>query len=329
MCQLQEFELKNSQGTQVKIINLGARLVEFIVPTKKYGQINTILGYDKPEHYLNDSMYHGAIAGQYCNRISNGNFSLDNQAHHLEINEHPNHLHGGENGFHRKYWDVLEHSDCELKMQLKLKDGENGYPGNTTVTLIYQLKADHTLKIYWTAISDKNTVFNITSHSYFNLSGFDEIKNHYLKIPTGFYTPHNEQQIPTGEIKSTVNTPFDLREFTKLDSIINSEHPEIVCHGGFDHNWAFGNANELKLLAELYSYDTELLLQVHSTLPGLQCYTGNQLALSGIHGAHEGVCLEPQYYPDSPNQTNFPKCTLKANQPMTHEINLTFKEITK
>lgn len=327
MSQINEYELQNSKGAKVKVINLGARLTALIIPTKVHGDINTILNYSHAQQYYLDPMFHGAIAGPVCNRIANGEFTLNNKQYKLKSNEGSNVLHSGSTGLHQQFWNVLEYSENAITLQVEQTHCTDGFPGNVIFTLEYTLQNNNTLSINWSATSDQDTPANLTSHSYFNLAGFGDIKSHFLRITADNYTPHNDQQIPTGEISSVDNTIFDLRNFTALSDVLNSGDPEILRWDGLDHNWAYNNDKHLKLQAELYSEETQLLLQVESTLPGMQCYTGNQLGAFGIHGTHEGICLEPQYYPNSVNQENFPNTILKKNTTMSHRINLTFTEV--
>lgn len=326
MSQIQEFQLENSNGAKVKVINLGARLTELIIPTK-HGDINTILAYEHKEQYHLDSMFHGAIIGPICNRIANGKFNLNNIDYQLTPNDGSNVLHSGVKGLHQQLWRSLDHTVNTVTLQIKQKHNENGFPGNVTIELQYTLHENNTLSLGWSVFSDQDTPINLTSHSYFNLSGFGDIKNHFLKINTDEYTPYNDKQIPTGNIESVNNTALDFREFTRLSKVLNGSNPEILRWGGLDHNWVFNECPKLKIQAELYSKETQLLLQVESTLPAMQCYTGNQLAIFGIHGTHEGICLEPQFYPNSVNQDNFPNTILKANQTVTQQVNLIFTEI--
>ncbi len=327
MSQIKEYELQNSKGAKVKVINLGARLISLIIPTKKYGEINTILTYVHAEQYALDPMFHGAIAGPVCNRIAQGKFQLNEQDYQLEQNEGTNLLHSGSMGLHQRFWQVFELSKNSITLQIKQEHCNDGFPGNVTFQLQYTLTENNTLNLHWSASTDQDTPINLTSHSYFNLAGFGDIKNHYIKITADSYTPQDEQQIPTGEVASVTNTVFDLRQFTLLSEILTSNDPEILRWGGLDHNWTYQDNHQLQLQAELYCLDTQLLLKVESTLPAMQCYTGNQLGVFGIHGTHEGICLEPQFYPNSVNQKNFPSTILKKNQTISQQINLIFTEI--
>ncbi len=316
--EIQVFELQNHHGAYATVLNLGARLTSLNIPTPDYGMINTLLGYKNPRGYLTDTMYHGAIVGRYCNRIAHGEIPLGNQRYQLLINDGHHHLHGGPEGFHQKIWRLVEKTSQRLHLQLESEDGEAGYPGKLTVNLYYELDDENQLHINWQAYSDKDTVVSLTNHSYFNLSGCADIYNHYLRIPADHYTPVNSEMIPSGEITPVEGTPYDLRHWTQLGKRLNTDHPGLSELNGFDHNWASGNAGKFQLRAELYSPKTELLLQVFSSLPGLQCYSGNNLTKTGIHTNHQGICLETQYYPDTPNNQNFPSARLKAGESMYH-----------
>ena len=325
MSRIQHFELTNKQGASLHVINLGARITALFMPTERMGPVNTVLGYNEPDGYRTDAAYHGAIVGRYCNRIANGRFSLYDTDYQLAVNDGNNHLHGGPLGLHQKYWDPIKCSDqSTLHLRTQSADGECGYPGNLTIDVYYQLSDDNTVSIRWKMTSDQTTIANVTSHSYFNLAGYGDIRDHYLRIPASHYTPHNAQQIPTGELAPVDGTPFDLRQFRRLQSVIDSKHPDICKHFGLDHNWAGGAAGQLTTLAQLYNPNTALMLTVSATLPGIQCYTGNQLPMHSVHRAHQGICLEPQFYPDTPNNAHFPSCLLHAGDTVSHEIQLAF-----
>ncbi len=329
MSRLKAYEIRNNNGGSARILNLGARIIELNIPTKQHGLINTVLGYDNLARYQQDDMYHGAMIGRCANRIANGQFTLNNQIYLLDKNNQQHHLHGGENGCHQLIWQVEEQTQSDtLILSTQLRQDNDGYPGTLDITVTYRLTDENELKISWTGYCDQDSYFNMTSHSYFNLSGFGDIKQHYLRIPSEDYTPVDHQQIPLGPIMPVRNSPFDLTEFIMLGPVIDSQLPDILEFGGFDHNWAGIETETESLRGELYSPDTQLLMKVYATVPGLQCYTGNQLALSNVHGSHEGVCLEPQYFPDTPNQPEFPSCEIKANQRVSHSMTLKFCQIT-
>ncbi|MFT4519227.1 MAG: aldose 1-epimerase [Halioglobus sp.] len=317
---IQRITLTNANGDSAVILSLGAILAELNINTRKHGLINTVLGYQHPSSYLKDTAFHGVIAGRYCNRIANSRFAINSDEYELNRNEDPHHLHGGSQGFGRRYWSILEQSQSSVILSLHSPDGDQGYPGNLDVSLRYELKEQGCLDISWRATSDKDTVVSLTCHAYFNLAGHSDIGSHFLRICADHYTPAAADMIPTGEIQSVDGTALDLRKLTSLQGVLDSEDPEITQQGGLDHNWARGAVGEMLLTAELFCPSSGLLLQTSSTLPGLQCYTGNHLMANGIHGCHEGVCLEPQYYPNSPNEPAFPSPILQPGETMSHRM---------
>jgi aldose 1-epimerase len=321
---IHSFKLRNRHGACATIINFGARLTSLYIPSAHHGMINTVLGYDNPQAYLNDSMYHGAMAGRYCNRIENGKIQLRNQNFFLPCNDGQHHLHGGPEGFDKQYWQAIEVKRQSLHLRLLSADGDAGYPGNLCIDLYFVLDDSNQLTISWKACSDKDTFVCLTNHSYFNLAASENIYNHYLRIPADHYTPVNRALIPTGELKAVADSIFDVRRWTHLGDTLTPVDPELQETNGFDHNWARGNSGQLQTSAELYSPDSELLLHVSSTLPGLQCYTGNNLSTAGVHTCHEGICLETQHYPNSPNQPHFPSAQLTAGHCVQHQTCFAF-----
>ena len=323
----QSIELHNARGDRVRIMTLGGIIREWEIAVGSGEPINIILGYPHSRSYEKDSAYHGAIAGRYCNRIADSRFTIDDNSFTLAANEGQHHLHGGPDGFSRRIWTVNDQGDQHLVLSLFSAHGDQGYPGNLQVTVRYTLDDEGALDIDWQALSDADTVVSLTSHAYFNLAGCGDILEHHLRIPAAEYTPVDSALIPTGEIRSVESSALDLRQFTRLGDVLTSDAPEIQACDGLDHNWAGGALGEMQLRAELLSTRTRLLLAVSSTLPGLQCYTGNHLQGNGIHGCHEGVCLEPQHYPDSPNQPNFPSPLLRAGDVTRHRIRYQVSEV--
>ncbi|MFK8050917.1 MAG: aldose epimerase family protein [Halioglobus sp.] len=319
-------DLCNCKGDSARILTLGGILQNLNINTNRQGHINTVLGYQNWTEYLRDTVWMGATAGRYCNRIANGKFSIGASEYHLERNQGDHHLHGGSGGFHRRVWTIEEREQNALTLVLRSKDGDQGYPGNLDVQLRYHLKDDSSLNITWRAHTDRDTVVSITNHSYFNLAGAGSISNHQLKIPAENYTPTGPFQIPTGDILPVAGTCLDFRQARPLVTVLESVDPLIASCNGLDHNWARGEASELQSSAQLYCPVTGLLLDVQTTLPGLQCYTGNHLSDHGLHASHSGIALEPQYYPDSPNQHQFPSPILRAGDTRQHEIQFRFSE---
>lgn len=317
-------DLCNSNGDSARILSLGGILQTLNITTPEHGVINTVLGYSDWSKYLTDTVWMGATAGRYCNRIANARFSIGAAEYLLERNQGDHHLHGGPEGFHRKVWNIEHWNKNSLILSLLSKDGDQGYPGNLEVTLRYSLEDDSTLKILWRATSDLDTVVSITNHSYFNLAGTADIRNHDLKLSASHFTPMDASQLPTGEILPVKNTCLDFRKPRSLSMVLDSADPMITNCGGLDHNWALEVSSVLQPSAQLYCPDTQLLLELSSTLPGIQCYTGNYLADHGLHDSHAGIALEPQYYPNSPNQSNFPSPVLRAGDTREHEIHYHF-----
>jgi aldose 1-epimerase len=322
------FELSNSHGDRVRIMNLGGIVRGWEVCVDNSEPINIVLGYPHWRSYFSDTAYHGAIVGRYCNRIAAGRLTINGRAYQLVKNEGGNHLHGGHQGFHRQFWQVIDHSDNDIRLSLTSPDGDQGYPGNLKVLVRYSLDDSRALIMDWEAKSDTDSVVSLTSHGYFNLAGSDDIRDHHLRITAPSYTPVDAHMIPTGKIASVEGSIMDLRNFSRIGDLLDAEAQELTGPGGLDHNWAWQATGELLDRAALFSPSTNLRLTVSSTLPGLQCYTGNALLGSGVHGSHEGICLEPQYYPDSPNHPAFPSPLLKAGEVMRHRIRYRIEHAT-
>jgi aldose 1-epimerase len=320
-------ELTNARGMSAHILTLGAIINELNFQTSSHGLINAVLGYFHWRSYLKDTAWHGAIVGRYCNRIANSQFSIGDENYQLTSNEGDHQLHGGPQGFHRKVWQIEDHDSHSVTLSLHSPDGDQGYPGNLDILLRYALDDDGSLSINWQAESDRDTVASLTNHAYFNLAGHGDIREHYLRIAASHYTPLDSSLIPTGEVLPVAGSCLDLQQFKPLTSVLDSGAPLIEPSGGLDHNWARGEVDGIQLCAELFCPETRLLLQASSTLPGLQCYSGNHLAANGIHGCHEGICLEPQYYPNSPNEPTFPSPLLRAGETMQHQIRFQLSEI--
>ena len=328
--------LKNMQGMEVRLSNYGAIIQQIRVPSKKFGLIDTVLSYPRLEHYLADRYYIGAVCGRYCNRIANAKFSLNGNQIELSKNEGKHHLHGGADGFSNRTWTILAASESHFQLELISPDGDQGYPGKLTVVAEYRLDEDNSLSFSWRAQSDQDTPINLTNHSYFNLAGYGDIKNHFLKIVCDAYTPVDDELIPLGTIQSVEGSPFDLRKGKILDDVLSDLPQDFELSGGLDHNWVYNGQVDsavetcaeqaMRLLAELYCPESGVGLSVLSTLPGLQCYTGNHLGSSTIFGSHEGVCLESQFYPNSPNQTNFPSTILTAGATIEHKTIYRFSD---
>ena len=318
------FTLRNNQGAEVAICNYGGLVISLKVPDRK-GQLgDVVLGYDNLADYIKDTPYFGALIGRYGNRIARGKFTLDGKPYTLATNNYPNALHGGLQGFDKVVWQPKILASLEgpsLELRYTSKDGEEGYPGTLSVRAVYTLTEDNALKLEYTATTDQDTVLNLTQHSYFNLAGKGDILNHQVMLRADKFTPVDSTLIPTGEFKPVDGTPFDFRTATAIGARIGQEDEQLKFGGGYDHNWVINKPmGQLGLMARVYEPTSGRVLEVLSTEPGLQFYSGNFLdgKLTGkggwVYQHRNGFCMEPQHYPDSPNQPNFPTVVLKPSQ---------------
>ena len=313
------YTLTNAKGVQVKISNYGATVTSWVSDDKNNKPSSVVLGFDSLSGYLAKPPYFGAVVGRYGNRIAKGKFKIDTAQYTLAINNLPNALHGGLKGFDKQVWDATPASDSTASVELSYlsKDGEEGYPGNLKATVRYTLTDDNELKIEYSATTDKATVLNLTNHSYFNLTGdvSNTILDHTLMIEADNYTPVDTTLIPTGEIKSVKGTPFDFTKAKKIGLEIGA------VSGGYDHNFVLKKKDSsLSKIVELKDSISGRTLEVFTTQPGVQFYTGNFLdgTISSSAGKkinqHAAMCLETQHFPDSPNQPKFPTTLLLPGQ---------------
>lgn len=324
------YTLRNVSGVEAKISNYGGIVVSLKVPDRngRYGDV--VLGYDRLAGYLKETPYFGCLVGRYGNRIARGQFTLDGATYQLATNNYPNALHGGLKGFDKVVWKANGYSTKDgpvLELTYVSADGEEGYPGNLTVKAVYSLTKDNALRLDYTATTDKPTVVNLTQHSYFNLAGKGDILGHVVEMPADRFTPVDSTLIPTGELKPVEGTPFDFRTPTAIGERIGQEDEQLKFGGGYDHNWVFPKrSGSLTRLARVSEPTTGRVLEVLSTEPGLQFYTGNFLdgKITGKGGWNykyrNGFCMEPQHFPDSPNQPNFPSTVLRPGQTYRNTI---------
>lgn len=319
---IEAYLLTNSHGLKAKIMTYGATLISLEVPDRNGQMADIVLGHKELEGYIKreSNPYFGATVGRYANRIAKGQFILDGVEYHLATNDGPNHLHGGLNGFDRVVWKAEpfeEEKAIGLRFSYLSPDGEEGYPGNLNCTVIYRLTENNELRLDYEATTDKATPVNLTHHSYFNLAGEGQgtILEHELMINADYYTPVDTELIPTGQISPVKGTPFD---FT-IPKPIGSEIDQV--QGGYDHNFVLREAaTSLKLAARLYEPTSGRLLEIYTTEPGLQFYSGNFLdgSIKGKSGRpypkHAGLCLETQHFPDSPNRPHFPSTILRPGE---------------
>ena len=309
---------------EAQIATYGGVVVSLRAPDRNGKTADVVLGFDDLDGYVANfngsaDAYFGALIGRYANRIAHGSFTLDGHKYSLPLNNGPNTLHGGPHGFNNVVWKAKPFTDG-VELTYLSKDGEAGYPGNLTATVRYTLvKGD--LRIEYSATTDKNTVVNLTNHSYFNLAGQGDILNHQLTLHASRFTPVDAGLIPTGELKSVDSTPFDFRKPTAVGSRINTDDPQLHLGHGYDHNWVLDSGGgKLVEAAELYDPASGRVLKVLTDQPGIQFYSGNFLdgSIMGKGGKpdvlHAALCLETQHFPDSPNHQDFPSTELKPGQ---------------
>jgi len=318
------FTLVNTNGIKARIIDYGATLVSLEVPDRDGKLADIVLGFDSPDGYTGkDCPYFGATIGRYANRIARGKFTLDEVDYKLAVNNGENHLHGGVKGFDKVMWkgrQLQTDEAVDLEFTYISKDGEEGYPGNLSCTVIYSLTNNNELKINYKAQTDKPTVVNLTNHSYFNLAGAGngDILGHELTINADRFTPVDKGLIPTGELRSVENSPMDFRKPMTIDSRIDQ------VPGGYDHNYVLNTSGDTTVLAARASEPTSgRVIEVYTTEPGVQLYSGNFLdgSITGksgkVYKKHYGFCLETQHFPDSPNKPNFPSVVLRPGETYT------------
>jgi aldose 1-epimerase len=314
------YTLNNRNRVEARITNYGGIIVSLRVPDRNGDLADVVLGFDSLAEYLaNPSPYFGALIGRYANRIAQGRFHLDGLEYRLDQNNGPNSLHGGAGGFDKKVWTARDLPDGGLELQYRSKDGEGGFPGNVIVTATYHLTDANELRIDYGATTDRNTVINLTSHSYFNLrgAGSGDILGHLVTLNADRFTPVDSTLIPIGELRAVAGTPFDFRKPTAIGARIEQNDEQLKFGGGYDHNWMLNpQAIRPALAARVEEPESGRVLEVLTTEPGVQFYTANSLGT--IHGKggkvytrRSALCLETQHFPDSPNHQNFPSTTLK------------------
>ena len=317
------YTLTNRNGMEAKIMNFGGIVVSLKVPDRNRKFDDVVLGFNDLESYLKGHPSFGAAVGRFANRIAKGRFTLNGVEYKLAVNNGENHLHGGIKGFDDVVWTAEEAKSTlgpAVRMTYLSKDGEEGYPGNLQVTMVYTLTDRNELRIDYTATSDKDTVINLTHHSYFNLAGEGngDILNHRLKLNASRFTPTDPGSIPTGELRSVVRTPFNFLTPVAIGARIDNDEEQLKLGNGYDHNFVInGRKGTLRQAAVVTEPTTGRVMEVWTTEPGVQLYTGNFLdgTLVGKSGKpyhrRYGFCLETQHYPDSPNKPNFPTTVLK------------------
>jgi len=325
------YTMTNNNGMTVKITNYGGIVTSILVPAKDGNLADVVLGFDELQPYLDGHPYFGCIVGRYGNRIANGKFSIDGVEYTLATNNGPNHLHGGIRGFDKVVWDAKEKSfpdSASLRLRYTSPDGEEGYPGNLRVMVIYSLTNDNELIIDYKATTDMATPLNLTHHSYFNLGGTQQdALDHVLTIAAHKYIAVDENLIPTGEMKDVQGTPMDFSS----SHGIGERLAEV--EGGYDHTYVLFNMGNLLKVADVYHPGSGRAMEVFTSEPGIQFYSGNFLngSLTGkngiIYNQHHGFCLETQHFPDSPNQPDFPSTILRPGEEYSYTT--IYKFLTK
>jgi aldose 1-epimerase len=336
---IQLYTLTNAAGMKVQITNYGGIIKSLTVPDRNGVFADVVLGYDRLDQYVKSNPFFGALIGRYGNRIAAGKFSLNGETYTLAVNNGVNHLHGGIKGFDKVVWDAkTEQTEqaVSLKLSYLSKDGEEGYPGNLHVQVTYSLTNDNELQISYQATTDKPTVCNLTNHSYFNLKdgGASPILDHVLQIDADRYTPVDATLIPTGDLVPVEGTPFDFRQPTAIGARINDDNEQLKNGGGYDHNFVLNSKmGELRLAVTVTEPTMGRVMQVYTTEPGVQFYSGNFLdgSITGkkgiVYQKRSGLCLETQHFPDSPNQPDFPTTTLNPGE--TYQSKTVYKFSTE
>lgn len=319
------YTLTNSNKMKVEISTYGGTIVSSLVPNKDGKLIDVTLGYDNLDDYLKGDKFFGALIGRFGNRIQYGKFILNDQEYTLAQNDGENHLHGGLKGFDKVVWDskIVEDSPNTLELSYFSPDGEEGYPGNLNVKVTYVLTEDNALEINYSATSDKDTVVNLTNHAYFNLSGHSsgDVLNQKLMINADKFTVNDKYSIPTGEIKEVAGTPMDFRSLTPIGKNITSDYEQIDFGKGYDHNWVLNTDGcDSSKAAQAIDENSRIVLDVYTTTPGIQFYSGNFLDGSdvgknkSVYNRRNGFCLETQYFPNSINCSKFKSPILRAGE---------------
>ena len=330
------YTITNSKGASVTLSEIGAGIVSICVPDKDGKIADVVLGYSKPEAYFHDGPFLGKVPGRFANRIAKGKFTLDGVEYTLPINNGPNSLHGGPEGFAEKVWDSRIEGDAVEFMYFS-EDGEQGYPGNLKVVAHYEWSEDCELKLTFTAECDAPTVVNLTNHVYFNLDGegSGSILDHILKLNCSEYLPTDDTQIPLGDSEPVAGTPMDFVNAKPIGRDINADFGPLKIGKGYDHCWVIDGAEpgQLQAAAKLWSEKSGRLVEIVTTQPGIQIYTGNWLSgcpegKSGhVYNDYGGVALECQHFPDSPNKPEYPSTVLRPGEVYEEAIIFAFRTL--
>jgi aldose 1-epimerase len=315
------YTLTNEKGMEVKITNYGGIVVSIKTPDRNGKFDDVALGYDNLDAYVKRNPMFGAIVGRYANRIARAKFTLNGVEYNLARNNGENHIHGGPRGFDKQVWKgelFAQDRDVSLKLSYFSKDGDQNFPGNLSVTVTYTLTGKNELKIDYLATTDKDTIINLTNHSYFNLAGDGDVLQHEIMINADRFTPIGPGSIPTGELREVKGTPLDFLKPKAIGARIDAKDEQLLLTRGYDHNYVLNHKpGGLGLAAWVYEPRTGRVMEVLTTEPGVQFYTANNLdgSITGkggrVYGSRTGLCLETQHFPDSPNKPQFPSVVLK------------------
>jgi aldose 1-epimerase len=314
------FSLSNHQGCAAEILDYGGIIRSLNVPDKHGKRTDVVLGFQSLEDYVADQTYMGALVGRYANRIANASFELGGKRFQVSVNNGKNSLHGGFSGFNKKLWEVVGHTSNSLQLRYVSPDGEEGFPGNLMVTVVYTLTEKNELKIEYRAITDQPTHINLTQHSYFNLSPLSDetIANHLLQLHSDQYLPNNDQSIPNGQFETVLQTPFSFTKPQKIGKALASDHIQMQIDFGLNHSYVLKteNSNVIKHAARLFAPQSGITMDTFTTEPGIHIYCANYfdgqtVGKSGKpYPKYAGICLETQHFADSPNQPRFPSTLL-------------------
>jgi aldose 1-epimerase len=329
--------LSNHAGIRAKIMTLGAAIQSLLVPDRTGDVGDIVLGFDSPQEYVQNPSYFGSTVGRFANRIAKGHFTLDGKTYTLATNDHGNHLHGGLKGFDKVLWkidSVRSASRATAVFSYTSPDGEEGYPGTLHVTATYSLDDAATLRVEFKATTDKSTIVNISNHSYFNLSAETgaSVLRHLLQVNASKYTPVDVGLIPTGELRAVEGTPFDFRKPTPIGARVRDGHDQQIRYGrGYDHNFALdGAVGQMHLAARIADLSSGRIMEIFTAAPGLQFYSGNFLdaTIAGkggrVYREGDALVLEPQLFPDAPNQPGFPSARLDPGKTYVNAMEYRF-----
>lgn len=318
------YTLCNKNGAELAITNYGAKIVSLMVPDKNGKMTDVVTGHNSIDEYLtSEEPYFGAICGRYGNRIAAGKFTLEGKTYQLAINNGPNSLHGGIKGFNSVVWDAQQTDNQTIELKYISADGEEGFPGELQVTVTYHLTDENAVEISYQATTNKPTVLNLTNHSYFNLSGAGDpyVGDHVLTINADYYLPTDETAIPYGPKEKVEGTPMDFRTPHEVGERINEPFQQLIFGKGYDHTYILNKeGNELSFCARCFSPKTGILMEVYTTQPGVQLYTGNWMTGNFIgkngqrYPERAAICLETQHFPDSPNKPEYPTTELRPGE---------------